>query len=420
MYYCYHKFTTMKGIFTYPLFILFSILCQAQSNQFQALSDTLHQPKAHQKDIVDILHKILHKKSTGDTIRAEKKFNWSMIPAAGYTLQTGFAGVVSGNIGFYQQKSKEQKISNISTSYTYSQYKQTIFPLYANIWTKGNKINFISDFKYLNYPSEVYGLGGKRISIEANSNTAYTVNFKYIKLHQSVMFNVLKDFYVGGGIYYDQFWNIKVTDSLGTRISRLLSRDLKTSERASGLAVKALYDNRINQINPQNGEYISITYRPNFTFMGSQANWSSLQIDARKYIRFPTNSENILAFWGFAWLTTSKTTPPYLMLPSTGWDDQNNTGRGYIQSRFRGKNMYYYENEYRFGITRNGLLGGVVFANVQSFSADLSDEYKKLLFGYGVGLRIKLNKHSNTNLCIDYGFGQNNSHGFFANIGEVF
>lgn len=154
--------------------------------------------------------------------------------------------------------------------------------------------------------------------------------------------------------------------------------------------------------------------------MGSQSNWSSLQIDARKYVHFPANSKNILAFWGFAWLTTSKTTPPYLMLPSTGWDDQNNTGRGYIQSRFRGKNMYYYENEYRFGITRNGLLGGVVFANVQSFSADLSDEYKKLLFGYGVGLRIKLNKHSNTNLCIDYGFGQNNSHGFFANIGEVF
>lgn len=410
----------MKRTSTCFLLILFSILCHAQNSQTQTLSDTLHQPEVPQKDIVDILHKILHKKNNGDTIREGKKFNWSLIPAAGYTLQTGFAGVVSGNIGFYQQRSRDQKISNITTSYTYSQYKQTIFPLYANIWTKDNKINLISDFKYLNYPSEIYGLGGKKISIEANSNTAYTVNFKYIKLHQSIMFNVLKDFYLGGGIYYDQFWGIKVTDSLGKRISHLLSRDLKTAERASGVAIKALYDNRLNQINPQNGEYLSLTYRPNFTFMGSQSNWSSLQIDARKYIRFPAKSENVLAFWGFAWLNTSKTAPPYLMLPSTGWDDQNNTGRGYIQSRFRGRNMYYYENEYRFGITRNGLLGGVVFANVQSFSADLSDEYKKLLFGYGAGLRIKLNKHSNTNLCIDYAFGQNNSHGFFANIGEVF
>ncbi|WP_300686010.1 BamA/TamA family outer membrane protein [Chryseobacterium sp.] len=410
----------MKKNFICFLIIIFPFLCMAQSQPTLPLSDTLPQQGVQQKDVVDILHRILHKKNNGDTIRAGKKFNWSLIPAAGYTLQTGFAGVVSGNIGFYQQNSKGQKISNITTSYTYSQYKQTIFPLYANIWTRENKINFISDFKYLNYPSEVYGLGGKRISIEANSNTAYTVNFKYIKLHQSIMFKALKDFYVGGGIYYDQFWSIKITDSLGKRINHILSRDLKTSERASGLAVKALYDNRLNQINPQNGEYLSITYRPNFIFLGSQSNWSSLQIDARKYVRFPANSENTLAFWGFAWLTTSKTIPPYLMLPSTGWDDQNNMGRGYIQSRFRGKNMYYYENEYRFGITRNGLLGGVVFANVQSFSADLSDEYKKLLFGYGVGLRIKLNKHSSTNLAIDYGFGQNNSHGFFANIGEVF
>lgn len=410
----------MKRTFICFLLTLSSIFCQAQSNQSELPSDTLHQTEIPQKDIVDILHRILHKKNNGDTIRAGKKFNWSLIPAAGYTLQTGFAGVVSGNIGFYQQRSRDQKISNIATSYTYSQYKQTIFPLYANIWTKDNKINLISDFKYLNYPSEIYGLGGKKISIEANSNTAYTVNFKYIKLHQSIMFKVLKDFYLGGGIYYDQFWGIKVTDSLGKRISHILSRDLKTAERASGLAIKALYDNRLNQINPQNGEFLSLTYRPNFTFMGSQSNWSSLQIDARKYIRFPAKSENVLAFWGFAWLNTSKTAPPYLMLPSTGWDDQNNTGRGYIQSRFRGRNMYYYENEYRFGITRNGLLGGVVFANVQSFSADLSDEYKKLLFGYGAGLRIKLNKHSNTNLCIDYAFGQNNSHGFFANIGEIF
>ncbi|MBV8325015.1 hypothetical protein [Chryseobacterium sp.] len=410
----------MKRIFICFFIITFSLFCKAQINPPQQLSDTIHTTEVPQKDIVDVLHRILHKKNNADTVRAGKKFNWSFIPAAGYTLQTGFAGVVSGNIGFYQQGAKDQKISNISTSFTYSQYKQIIFPLYSNIWTKGNKINIISDFKYLSYPSEIYGLGGKRISIEANSNTAYTVNFEYVKLHQSVMFKILKNFYAGGGIFYDQFWNIKVTDSLGKRISHLLTRDLQSSERASGIAVKALFDNRINQINPQNGEYISLTYRPNFTFMGSQTNWSSLQIDARKYIRFPASSENVLAFWGFAWLNTSKNAPPYLMLPSTGWDDQNNIGRGYIQSRFRGRNMYYYENEYRFAITRNGLLGGVVFANVQSFSADLSDEYKKLLLGYGLGVRIKLNKHSNTNLCVDYGFGKDNSHGFFVNIGEVF
>jgi hypothetical protein len=63
-----------------------------------------------------------------------------------------------------------------------------------------------------------------------------------------------------------------------------------------------------------------------------------------------------------------------LLLPSTGWDDQFNTGRGYIQGRFRGKNMVKLEGEYRYRITRNGLIGGVVFANVENFSADLSQQ----------------------------------------------
>ncbi|MFX8681218.1 hypothetical protein ABTM69_21425, partial [Acinetobacter baumannii] len=70
-------------------------------------------------------------------------------------------------------------------------------------------------------------------------------------------------------------------------------------------------------------------------------------IDARKYITFPRRSKNTLALWSYNWLTVDGT-PPYLLLPSTGWDDQYNTGRGYIQSRFRGKQMVYFETEYRY------------------------------------------------------------------------
>jgi hypothetical protein len=106
--------------------------------------------------------------------------------------------------------------------------------------------------------------------------------------------------------------------------------------------------------------------------------------------------------------------------PATGWDDQYNTGRGYIQSRFRGNNMSYLETEYRFGISKNGLVGGILFVNAEKFSDELSATYKSILPGYGLGLRLKLNKYSKTNICLDYGFGNNSSQGFFVNLGEVF
>jgi hypothetical protein len=139
----------------------------------------------------------------------------------------------------------------------------------------------------------------------------------------------------------------------------------------------------------------------------------------RKYYKFPANSDNVIAFWSYDWLVLSGK-PPYLDLPSTSWDPYSTTGRGYIQSRFRGAQMIYGEVEYRFKILNNGLLGGVVFLNGESFSAAPGSKLESIQPGYGPGLRIKLSKASKTNLDIDYGFGNQGSNGLFLTVGEVF
>ena len=79
-----------------------------------------------------------------------------------------------------------------------------------------------------------------------------------------------------------------------------------------------------------------------------------------------------------------------------------------------------YEGEYRFDILRNGLLGGVVFCNAESVPDYPYSSFDVIHVGKGIGLRIKLNKYSDTNLCIDYGWGDGGSRGFFFNVGEVF
>jgi hypothetical protein len=82
--------------------------------------------------------------------------------------------------------------------------------------------------------------------------------------------------------------------------------------------------------------------------------------------------------------------------------------------------MLYIEGEYRFGLTKNGLLGGVIFANTESFSEQGNDQFARIYAGYGAGLRIKFNKFSKTNLVFDYAFGTDGSRGLFLNLGEVF
>jgi hypothetical protein len=70
----------------------------------------------------------------------------------------------------------------------------------------------------------------------------------------------------------------------------------------------------------------------------------------------------------------------------------------------------------------------VIFANAETFSSresTLEDKTSLKAFdpiqpGYGVGVRIRLNKFSRANLCIDYGWGTGGSKGVAVNLGEVF
>lgn len=401
-----------KKVFLLILVILINI-----SESFsQTDSAITHSNKYHfqNKDLRDVLKSVLRVKKHDSTSNTEdnKKFNFSFLPGFGYTMQTGFAGAMSGNIGFYNSTSPSARISSISSSITYSEYNQIIFPLYANIWSKNEKYNFISDIKYMSYPSNIFGLGGA-----TDPNKGHTINFNKIKLHQTVLRKITNNLYGGVGFYYDNFYNIKVLDPQTRRINVFIQKEIGTTEVESGPIFKILYDSRKNQINPDKGNYLNLTLRQNLEEVGSSKEWASLLIDARKYINFPKGSNNILALWSFNWLTLAGN-PNYLLQPSTGWDDQYNTGRGYIQSRFRGKQMIYFETEYRYKISSNGLLGGVVFANLQNFNGS-TRKYDDLLPGYGLGLRIKLNKKSGANLCLDYGFGKG-SQGIFVNLGEVF
>lgn len=365
-----------------------------------------------QKDLIDVYDQVFHK--TQKQARNEDRFHNAPFPAVGYTQQTGFAAVMSDNLAFYTGDPAKSRVSDIATSVTYSQYNQIIVPIVADVWTKGDKYNIVGDWRYMKYPSTTFGLGG-----HSQYSDGYTIDFSYVKLHTSVMRYVTKNIYAGLGFYYDYFWNIREVDPPPGVVTSFQKYGLTPSETAVGPAFRFLFDSRSNPINSYNGFYASVVEHPSWTFLGSSSNFSTIQIDLRKYIRLGSKDRNVLAIWNFNWLTTGGKVP-YLLLPSTGWDDNFNTGRGYIQGRFRGNDMTYLEVEDRFAISRNGLFGGVIFVNAESFKRDLASQYNTIDPGYGAGIRLKLNKHSGANICVDYGIGLDGSRGFSVNLGEVF
>ena len=385
-----------------------------QINADSSKSTVVLDEQVVQEDIMDILHG-LRKNKKADTVKVAEilkpgKILYSVVPAVGYTLSTGFTGIISANAAFYLSDIATTNISSISSAFNYTQYSQIMVPVLANIWTKNNDYNLVIDWRFFKYPQDTYGLGGHSIIENADN-----INYQHLRLHQSLLKRVGSAFYVGAGYFMDYRWNVKeYGDNADVK-----NYGLARTSMSSGLVGILSFDNRKNSINPEGGLYANLQYRPNMRLLGSSSNWQSVVTDVRKYVNFPSRSRNVLAFWNYNWLTTSGK-PPYLDLPGTGWDPFNNTARGYIQGRFRSPNMLYLESEYRFSVTQNGLFGGVIFANAQSFSNWPGKKFDRVAPAAGLGLRVKVNKTSRTNIAIDYGFGVKGSRGLFVNLGEVF
>ncbi|WP_184548777.1 hypothetical protein [Mucilaginibacter sp. FT3.2] len=368
---------------------------------------------ADEKDIFDVIKEVfvkVDKKAKTDTIGTKPVL--SILPAFGYTLQTDFAVTLSGNIAF--RASPNARVSTITVNPAYTQKKQIIIPLAANIWTKDNRYTFISDLRYFKYPQSTFGLGS-----HSNIKNENPLDFSFVRLNETALRHIGGNFFAGLGYIFDDRWNMREKGQLNGGVSDYERYGSVTRAISTGITVNALFDSRDNSINPTHGFYTAINYRDNFTFLGSTSPWRSLIIDVRKYYHLPGDSENVFAIWSYNWLTLNGR-PAYLDLPSTGNDPTFTTGRGYIQGRFRGAQMLYLEGEYRFKLTRNGLLGGVLFVNGESFSAAPGTGLQAVQPGFGPGLRIKLNKVSKTNIAIDYGFGRQGSKGLFINVGEVF
>ncbi len=407
-------FVVVFNFFSNSLFSNVDDIYSMVRDSSSIIQNKLPQSIHKQIDCYDILKNLFHINLRIDSSKTKGLGPFfSIIPAAAYTLATGWTGAITTSTSFYTDYQKN-KYSNITANVYYSQFHQYWMNINSSVYLDKYKIHFFGDWRYYKFPTYTYGLGN-----HSSLTSALRIDYSYIRFYQYTYHEFFDNFFLGIGYNLDLYWDITTNSDTGKVYSQFI-RDVTNSRSiASGVSANFLYDTRKNSVNPIGGTYFSVQYRPNFIFLGSDLNWQSMLIDIREYVKFPASSGNVLAFWSYNNLTLVGK-PAYLELPTIGWDDYNNTGRGYVQGRYTGNNLVYLETEYRFHITDNGLLGGVVFANGESILKDINSQLHTIIPGYGAGIRIKFNKTSDTNACIDYGFGIGGSHGFFFNLGEVF
>jgi hypothetical protein len=396
----------------------------------------------NQVDIFQVLRKWLGKPpKPGSPVPQVGVKNLSVLPIIGYSPANGF--VVGGAVSVteYHGDPKTTNLSSALLNASFTTKKQILLNLRFDYFTPENKWYIAGDNRLLFFAQPTYGLGiyglhNQSYSFNVNGSSVVRTDseqpmrFNYIRLYETFSRRLYKKWYAGMGLMFDIDFNIKDQAlKLDTPNQYITSNYFYSKAKgfdtahysANGLSFQVINDSRDNPVNAYKGAYIFVAFRVNPIALGSTQSSTMLYYDLRKYFGVSSRTpRNVVAFWLLGTVTTSGAVP-YLALPSITWDTYNRSGRGYIQGRFRGTNMLYEEAEFRYKISKNGLFGGVVFANLTTASNPFTNQkvFDAVAPGYGFGLRIMMNKKDRTNIAIDYGRGFGFS-GVYFNIREAF
>ncbi|HSD08410.1 BamA/TamA family outer membrane protein [Flavobacterium sp.] len=357
--------------------------------------------KSNDLDMKQILKSIFIDKDSVKKREDQSKIAFSLMPAPDMKSSEGGI-VVSFVTTFYMDENHDStKMSEVYFTPTTSFTGQYSFPVQSYIYTKDNKYNFIGDYRFMIYPQFTYGLGGNS-SKEPQSE----VDYHQIRFYQFISRKIKGDFRLGLGFQLDKYESISEDSEIDVPTDFYKYQQGNYSdELSSGIAFQALYDSRKNILNANQGYYVEIDYRINSNVFGSDTNWQSLYVDARKYHSLSEIRHKVLATRLFYWAVFDGK-PHYLDLPSVGWDRYGKTGRGFTRNRYRSNSLLYMEAEYRTDITRNGFLGAVFYGNLSSVSDLDTYRFDNWTPAIGTGLRIKWNKINDCNLTIDYGISK--------------
>lgn len=375
------------------------------------------------QDVGDVIRRIFNKEK--DSTKVKEPSTISILPSIGYNPSFGI--VLGAKLSAVKQYGKENTdLSAFGLEAIYTSRGVITAQARHNVFTTGNKLNFQGNWQLSKFLINDYGIGTGNKDYITDGDSADLIRFTFIRLTEKIYRKISSHWFAGGGISFDIRTNIHdqqlETYPSSPHLRYSLKNDFDSNKySANGFFLSFQYNTREHPIRSYGGIYADFNLRFNQEWMGSTQNSIQLQYDFRKYFSLSKkNPEHVLALWHWASYTLDGTVP-YLELPATGYDTYGRSGRAYTMGRFKGPEYADIEAEWRFPITKNKLLSGVAFVNMQSASDDLS----KKIFQYwatagGAGLRILFNKDSRSTICIDYARGSHKSSGFFFGLNEVF
>ncbi len=360
-----------------------------------------------------------------DSLNQKRKNEFVFLPATAYTPETSFT--VGAFMEYYFDVAKDQKsrMSKVQFGGIYTLRNQMYFGLSPEIYTKDEKYIFSGLIKYSKFSDRDYGMGNNANAIVHQYNlekgTEDILNYLEFK-YQSFGVEALglrkikPGLYAGINYFYEKLWDYSLLADSTVIVYQDPIRDEFNPERLSntrsGFALALNYDTRKNSNSPLTGTYVQFRnwyYRP---WLGSDFNYTSIIIDARKYFNF--YKEQVLAV---RLLNEQRYTHNNSLISKF---DMSRIGgkefaRGYYEGTYLDNHMTAFEIEYRIPLWQDKestiwqfwkRLGLVVFASGSRVYENWNGfSLKDMRYTVGFGGRLLLSAEQRVNARLDIGWG---------------
>jgi len=341
-------------------------------------------------------HEMEEKSKRETDTKSEKKTNkpkFAAIPIPNYNEATGFG--LGAIVGFFYPVSKTDEVSPPSSTMLfgfYAENKTWALGLAQKLYLKEDKyrLTFALARASINFQYYAEGIGG----IFINYNTG--AKFGLLRAE----FQALSDFYLGLKYRYSR-----------SRTTFDIPIEYEPPENTySGLGPTVSYDTRDNIFNANSGAFIELETLFNQSFLGSDRDYTLLDLEANKYLSLKTN--HVLAMR----LYTA------MGLGDVPFEDQAIMGfvdlRGYTSGKYRADQKYALQAEYRWTFYKK--FGVVAFAGVGWVADKISQiRFEDTLPSVGAGIRYMMISRYRINIGIDFAVGKDDS-AFYFRISEAF
>ena len=223
--------------------------------------------------------------------------------------------------------------------------------------------------------------------------------------------NLGKRIFAGLEWYYSDYRRITL-DSLSSIAAGAASNVASLApSRIGGIGWDFNIDRRDNQFSPTRGMYLDVSNSYFFDLRSGRYAYRSLSVDARKYWEW---KRHVLA--GQVLLSNLSGDVPDLELLRFGG---GNVMRGFFQGRFRDKNLWALQQEYRYELTE--VLRLALFQSIGSTAPRLGDMFSgQVHWSGGVGGRFLFNKQKKVFIRADVAITDRGNLGYYFRIGDAF